>query len=688
MTGSEFNERLTEIAAQPNGGAAAAATLGHWLSADQPFVNGVELRRFAERAPLGLIVDSFRCDIPFGTGGRRGRVGIGPNRINPRTLALTVAGHCEFLRRTAGNPDSSKPDANKTVVIANDTRLFSDINKLHTFMGDDWSLLGTSSRSLALLACQLYAVYGYDTYLTAPKDPDGYMPTPELSFAIRALAAAGGLNVSASHNHPDDNGFKVYTPTGGQYCPPDDSTLSRAVEQVTLDPKIEELVARHLGAAAEMPGEVHRQYIDMYVSRDAAICGRSAQVRGTVPLVYTPLCGTGLANVGETLAGAGYQVHTPRDQYPDGSFAPIPLRSPNPEIPGVTDPAVEYAATVDAELVLSTDPDADRLGVEVKLADGSWRHLTGNQIGAIIAYFLIADPAGPRLSGHLITTVATSRVLRAIGGLSSGVDVTDELMIGFKFVGQLLDVLEAETDGPVPLVLASEESHGYLTTTDLRDKDAASGGYIIAHLHALMRSTGRTLWDYLMQVYAATGVHIEYGRSLVLLGADGAETIKAVMRSMRAEPLERLGSEPVTVRHDFLVDGTSGAELTEGERASRDVLELVSNHYRIVVRPSGTEAKLKYYFDYSEPPMTASAAAAGAGAAGAGAAGAGAAGAGAAGEAPVADRYAELEAIVKADCSAVYADLARRAGYELSAGALELPDVMPVQEKAGYSPTS
>jgi hypothetical protein len=173
-------------------------------------------------------------------------------------------------------------------------------------------------------------------------------------------------------------------------------------------------------------------------------------------------------------------------------------------------------------------------------------------------------------------------------------------------------------------------------------------------------------------------VHIEHGRSLVLLGADGAETIKAVMRSMRAEPLERLGSEPVTVRHDFLVDGTGGAELTEGERASRDVLELISDHYRIVVRPSGTEAKLKYYFDYAEPPLAgiASGAADGAGAAGSESVGS------------VADRYAELEATVKADCSAVYAELARRAGYELSAGALDLPDVMPVQEKARYKPTS
>jgi phosphoglucomutase len=647
MTGSDLSKRLADIAAQPSGGAAAVTALEQWLAGDQPFVDGAELRRFAERAPVGLIVDSFRTDIPFGTGGRRGRVGIGPNRINPRTLALTVAGHCEFLQRSGG--------PSRLVVVANDTRLFSDINGLLGFMGDDLSLLGTTSRSLAELACQLYAVYGFETCMTAPKDPDAYMPTPELSFAIRDLHAAGGLNVSASHNHPDDNGFKVYTPTGGQYCPPDDSNLARSVEQVKLPADIEKLAAQHADAAAEVPGAVHRRYVSMYTSRDAQVCATSKDLRGGIPVVYTPLCGTGLASVGETLTEAGYQVHTPRDQYPDGSFAAIPLRSPNPEIPGVADPAIEFAATVGAELVLSTDPDADRLGVEVRLADGSWRHLTGNQIGAILAYFLIADPDGPQLGGPLITTVATSRILRTIAALGSGVEVTDDLMIGFKFVGQLLDVLEDSSSSPVPLVLASEESHGYLTTTALRDKDAASGAYLIAHLHALMRSSGRTLWDYLLQVFGRTGLHLEYGRSLVLLGAQGAETIRAVMRSLREQPLEHLGGEPVTVRHDFLVDGTDGP-LTEGEKASRDVLELISEHYRIVVRPSGTEAKLKYYFDYSEPVG--------------------------AGGSTAEQRYAEVEPAVRADCSAVYADLARRAGYELSPAALELPDVMPVPEKA------
>jgi len=645
MTDLGLSRRLAEIASQPGGGT-AAETLQSWLDGAQPFVHQAELARFAERAPAGLIADSFRIDIPFGTGGRRGRVGIGPNRINPRTLALTVAGHCEFLRKTAESDDL-------LVVVANDTRVFTDIHQLHTFMGPDWSLLGTSSRSLAQLACQIYAVYGVETCMTAPGDDSAYMPTPELSFAIRDLGAAGGLNVSASHNHPDDNGLKVYTPTGGQYCPPDDANLSATVEQVVLDARIEELVAGHAGAAAEIDAGVHRRYISMYTDRAATLCRSSEGVRAQLPIVYTPLSGTGLANVGETVTGAGFQLQVPPDQYPDGSFAAIPLRSPNPEIPGVTDPAIKFADGCGAELVLSTDPDADRLGVEVKLASGEWQHLTGNQIGAILCYFLAADPEGPRLSGSVITTVATSRVLRAIVGLRSDIDLTDDLMIGFKFIGQLLDNAEARGELPA-LVLASEESHGYLTTTDLRDKDAASGAYLIAHLHALMRSRGQTLWDYLMGVFEATGVHIELGRSLVLLGAEGAQTIRSVMHSLRSAPMGFIGPQPVTGRQDFLVDGISGP-LTEGEKSSRDVLELTSEQYRVVIRASGTEAKLKYYFDYREEPGAAD---------------------------PAAERYRAAEPLVRADCSAVYADLARRAGFELSAAALELPDVMPMQEKA------
>ena len=338
MTDPDLTERIAEVAAQPNGGAAAAAELTSWLAADLPFVNGAELRRFVAAAPAELIVDSFRCDIPFGTGGRRGRVGIGPNRINPRTLALTVAGHCEFLRKTAHG-------TRLQVVVANDTRVFSDIHGLFGFMGEDWSLLGLSARGLARLACQIYAVYGIATCMTAPDDPAGYKPTPQLSFAIRELGAAGGLNVSASHNHPDDNGFKVYTPTGGQYCPPDDATLARTVEQVTLDPAIEELIGRHSAAGAEIDADVHRKYVAMYVGRDASICaGPPRQFAPGCRSMYARRCaGPAWHPGGRDADKVEATRYVPKDQYPDGSFASIPLRSPNPEIPGVTDPAIEFA---------------------------------------------------------------------------------------------------------------------------------------------------------------------------------------------------------------------------------------------------------------------------------------------------------------------------------------------------------
>lgn len=650
MTDFDFIRRLEEVAQQPNGGPEAASALESWINDGQPFVDVREVVQFAAVAPLDLIVDSFRCTMPFGTGGRRGRVGIGPNRLNKRLLALTVAGHAEYLRKMSSR-------SKLLVVIANDTRRFTDITATHHFMGSDWSLRGITSRDLAVLASKIYAAYGIDTYMTSPDDPDGYMPTPELSFAIREMRADGGLNVSASHNHPDDNGLKVFTPQGGQYCPPDDEDLARTVELVQLPTDIEAKIAALGDVALAIPQSVHKNYIDMYLDEDRAICRSSSSVRSGVSLVFTPLCGTGLASVGEVLQGAGYTFAVPTDQYPDGSFSSIPMRSPNPEIAGVTEPAMAYANSVGADLVLSTDPDADRLGVDFRFPNGNWKHLTGNQIATILAYFLVADETGPMLSGSIVTTVATSRSLAAIGALGSGVDTISDLMIGFKFIGQHLDsVNDLEPSDSSRLILAAEESHGYLTTASLRDKDAASAAFIMAHLHAEMRWAGLTLWDYLMRIYERIGVYIEQGRYLVLPGAQGAETIAALMESLRTSPIMALGGEQGISHRDYRMSSAT-KPMTEGEKASRNVLELITEHYRLVVRPSGTEAKLKYYFDYHEDPTTTGSAS---------------------------ESYDTTEDKAKRACSEIYGDLAKRAGYELSKEALELPDVMTLAAKAQY----
>jgi phosphoglucomutase len=646
LSNSEIEKRLEQIAQSPNGGREAAANLYSWLSDTKSFVDKPEVRQFVQKAPADLVIDSFRMTIPFGTGGRRGPVGIGPNRINYHIVALTAAGHAEYLRKTTAHERI-------LVVVANDTRIFTDISGRHKFMGQDWPLLGVTSRDLAVFACKVYAAYGIETYITSPDDSDAFMPTPELSFVIREMSADGGLNVSASHNHPDDNGLKVYNPSGGQYFPPQDEDLARAVEEVELPEELAVTVSKLEKVAKPIPEDLHIAYIDLYANMNSAICRGSITQRSQIPIVYTPLCGTGLESVGKVLSKSGYEFHVPPDQYPDGSFSAIPMRSPNPEIIGVAQPAIDYASTVGAGLVLSTDPDADRLGVEVQLQDGSWKHFTGNKIAAVLAYYLAIDPNGPKLQGSIITTVATSKILATIGSLSNKVATIDDLMIGFKFIGQRLDVM-ATDHSPRKLILAAEESHGYLTTDRIRDKDAASAAFIIAYLHLEMQQQGKTLWDYLMRVYEDVGVHVEFGRSLVFPGAEGASAIKVMMRSLREDPPSKLGGERLINIRDYL-DEKPIATSTRGERAAFDVLEISSDHYRAVIRPSGTEAKLKYYFDYHEAPIE---------------------------DTNVADRYQTVEPLVWSACSMLYSDLATRSGYPLSESALELPDVMPVPTKA------
>jgi phosphoglucomutase len=647
MTDFELARRLDEIAESRNGGPEAAANVRSWVYDRKPFVDSSEVRKFAQLAPADLLIDSFRSTIPFGTGGRRGPVGIGPNRINLRTVALTAAGHAEYLRKTATH-------RNLRVIVANDTRVFHDINQRHGFMGIEWPMLGVSSRSLALLACKVYAVHGIVPYITSPYESEAFMPTPELSYAIREMEVDGGLNVSASHNHPDDNGLKVYNSKGGQYFPPADEGLARAVEYADLSADLAAAAAMLNDAAKPLPDSLHRSYIDFYVKMDADMCKRSLEHRLSVPVVYTPLSGTGLASVGEVLGRSGYNFSVPPDQYPDGSFAAIPMRSPNPEIPGVATPATNYASSVRANLVLSTDPDADRLGVEAKLHDGTWKHFTGNKIATILAYFLIADKRGPKLPGYIIATVATSKVLGAIGALGRNVTTVDELMIGFKFIGQYLESLEVGGDTNTNLILAAEESHGFLTTTRIHDKDAASAAFIVAHLHVEMQRRGKTLWDYLMEVYARTGVHVEFGRSLGFPGAEGAGAIRTMMSSLRDHVPPSLGGEPIVSTKDYL-DLKPTESSTQGERAAFDIVEIASEHYRVVIRPSGTEAKLKYYFDYHEAPDR---------------------------RVRTADRYESVEQVVWSACRTLYSNLAARAGYRLTESALDLPDVMPVPEKA------
>ncbi len=385
-------------------GARAAERLQQWLSGAMPFAHPEIIAKHLDEQRVGLLFDCFWQVLPFGTGGRRGRVGYGANRLNHTTVAMTVQGHCQFLR-------SVYPDRKDlTVVVANDVRVFRDIAGAYSFLGKYHPLLGVSSRSLSKLAAEIYASNGIIAYITAPHASDAVLSTPELSFVINKIKAVGGINLSASHNPPDDNGLKVYDDYGSQPIAPNDQLLVEAMNQVREVKPLAFADALAAGLIREIPKEFHAEYVQTYVD----LYDNVQTPVANVAIVYTPLCGVGLTTVGDVLDRLGFPILTPPDEKADGTFAVIPFKAPNPEVAQATDPAKIFADANGSGVVLSSDPDADRVGLEAKLADGTWYHFDGNQIAAILCYYLMLDPKGPQRKGLVMETLVTTKIVGKI----------------------------------------------------------------------------------------------------------------------------------------------------------------------------------------------------------------------------------------------------------------------------------
>src|SRR5262245_47391916 len=404
-------------------GQGAAQRLRQWLSGAIPYAYPEILEKHLNEQHLALLFDAFWQVLPFGTGGRRGRVGYGANRLNPATVAMTIQGHCQYLRRAFGDK------AGLAVVVANDVRIFKDITGTYRFLGQDHPLLGVSSRSLAKLACEIYASNGFVAYLADPRSDRAVLSTPELSFVIAELGAVGGINLSASHNPPDDNGIKVYDEYGSQPIAPNDQKLVEAMDQVRAVQPMPFDEALEQGLIREVPMELHSRYVDRYEELYQKVHTPSP----SVPIVYTPLCGCGMTTVGDVLNRLKFPILTPPDEMADGTFSVIPFKAPNPEVPQATEPAKAFADAHGAGVVLSSDPDADRVGLEAKLATGTWYHFDGNQIAAILCYYLMLDPEGPRRQGLVIETLVTTKILgRIVEKAGGGSQIVDDLLVGFK----------------------------------------------------------------------------------------------------------------------------------------------------------------------------------------------------------------------------------------------------------------
>jgi phosphoglucomutase/phosphomannomutase len=581
-------ERLEEKYGEQGRG--AGETLARWLSGELPFAHTETLERHLADEHVDLVFDAFWQLLPFGTGGRRGRVGYGSNRVNETTVAMTVQGHSNYLRRELG-------DADLRVVIANDVRGFRDLAGTYAFLGDDHPLVGVSSRSFGKLACSIYAGNGITAYFEDPEHDEAVLSTPELSFLIVDLEAHGGINLSASHNPPDDNGIKTYDAFGSQPVAPEDQRLIDVMADASDVKTLPFEQALEQGLVLPVPDDRHATYIDLYVDLYADAWKPVADHA----ITFTPLCGCGIRTVGAVLSRLGFPVLVPQDQLADGRFSVIPFRAPNPEVFQATEPARDFADSHGSEVVLSSDPDADRVGLEIKLPDGRWFHFDGNQIAAILGYYLMLDPEGPQRRGLVIETLVTTKILGRIVEEAGDSAIIDDLLVGFKYVADVLKRLEAgETyagfsGGPDRLVLAAEESHGVIMLPGIRDKDASPACMYLAALHQRLRTRGKTLLDYYVGILERLGAYDNLNRSIVMIGADGVLKRDEIMSSLRASLPDEIAGQPVRKILDFWDEETFGAFVSDSDRMPRNVLQIQTDAFVVTIRPSGTEPKLKLY---------------------------------------------------------------------------------------------
>jgi phosphoglucomutase len=550
-----------------------------------------QLERLAVRGKWDVLLDSFYRVLPFGTGGRRGPVGIGPNRINQDTVVTSVQGHVQYLRRRFAGECLR-------VVIAFDVRVFRDLRGIYDPSVAN-PLLGMRSRDFARMAAAVYAANDVEVY-TVSGDDGFFLSTPELSFAIRHLHAHGGLNISASHNHPDDNGAKFYMPSGGQPVPPDDEELANEVETVDAVPDADYEAAITRGQVRWWDAVWHERYLQENLSKSIRPSARRALI------VYTPLHGTGRHTVGDLLPRAGFEMHFVEEELAaDGGFPGVKFRVPNPEVPESMERVTEQARRSRADAGFATDPDADRLGV-VAPTDGAWRCLSGNEIAVALAAYIIETrrehgtlPAHAFMIKTAVTTELLTRIARA-----HGVQMIGDLLVGFKYVGQVLDAIDANGRfGDVQatiadFLLAAEESNGVLVSTQLRDKDAAGGALLLAELCARLRQQGSTLGAYLNDVYLRYGYAANVGYSLVMEGITGLQLVATMMDRLRANALRSIEERALVRSLDYWDERRFGPIRSETDRSARNFVRLeYAQDLRVSVRPSGTEPKIKFYVE-------------------------------------------------------------------------------------------
>ncbi|MED4617997.1 phosphoglucomutase [Priestia megaterium] len=514
--------------------------------------------------------DAFYKNLEFGTGGMRGELGPGTNRLNVYMVRKATEGLACYI-------EESGEEANKKgVVVAYDSR--------------------HKSPEFALEVAKVLGQHGIKTYVF-----DELRPTPELSYAVRYLNAFAGIVITASHNPPQYNGYKVYGEDGGQLPPTAADkiiTHMNCVEnELSISVKEEqELLAE--GLLTYIGAEVDAAYTEAL--KTIQLNRKLVEEAGNeLKIVFTPLHGSGNKPVREGLKAFGFTNVTvvKEQEHPDPDFSTV--QSPNPEEHAAFELAIRYGKEIDADLLMATDPDADRLGVAVKDSSGEYVVLTGNQLGALMLHYLLIQKKEQGVlpeNGAVVKTIVTSEIGRAIAS-SFGLKTFDTLT-GFKFIGEKIN--EFEQSGDYQFQFGYEESYGYLIGDFVRDKDAVQSAVFAAEVAAYYKTQGKSLYDGLLDIFSKYGYYKESLRSITLKGKDGAEQIKKLVDAFRVNPVRELGGIAVTCMEDY--QSGERVHVKEGKTESMPfpVSNVLKYHFEdgtwFTIRPSGTEPKAKFYF--------------------------------------------------------------------------------------------
>ena len=517
------------------------------------------------------IKERFYKDLEFGTAGLRGVIGAGTNRMNIYTVRKATQGLANYILKNGAE--------GRGVAIAYDSRRMSP---------------EFADESALCLAANGIKAYVFESL----------RPTPELSFAVRKLNCIAGINITASHNPPEYNGYKVYWEDGAQITPPHDTGIMAEVEAVTdyATVKTMSLEAAKEAGLYEVIGEAvddaYMEELKKQVIHQDAI----DQMNKDLKIVYSPLHGTGNIPVRRILKELGFEnVYVVKEQeLPDGNFPTVSY--PNPEAKEAFELGLKLAKDVDADLVLATDPDADRLGVYVKdTKSGEYKVLTGNMSGCLLADYEISQTKavkGLPKDGCLIKSIVTSNMAKAIAE-SYGVKLID-VLTGFKFIGQ--QILEFEKTGIGTYLFGFEESYGCLIGTYARDKDAIVATMALCEAAAYYKTLGKTLWDAMIDMYEKYGYYKDDIQSITLKGIEGLEKIQNILETLRKEPPAEIGGYGVQRARDYkagtIKDLRTGETSDTGLPASNVLYYELENDAWVCVRPSGTEPKVKLYFGF------------------------------------------------------------------------------------------